>query len=252
MAGSKVIIVTGASRGVGWVISHFLLRQSHRLVVIARTEEPLRNFASQYQDQVAILAGDLSDLSLGSKAVELASSRWQRLDGVIVNHGVLDPVKRLENTSAEEWRAAYDVNLFSAVAMCKAALQPLRQSQGRIVFVSSGAATNAYPPWGGYGSAKAAMNHLAMTIANEEKDITTVAIRPGTVDTEMQRDIREKHNQAMDPSDVKKFAELKTSGGLLKAELPGHVIAKLVLDAPKELSGKFLQWNAEELKGFQE
>ncbi|KAK3705370.1 hypothetical protein LTR37_013343 [Vermiconidia calcicola] len=252
MAGSKVIIVTGASRGVGWAISHFLLRQSHRVVIVARSEKPLRELESQYPNQVAVLAGDLSDFSLGSQAVELASHRWQRLDGVIVNHGVLDPVKKLADTSAEEWRAAYDVNLFSAVAMCKASLQPLRESQGRIVFVSSGAATNAYQTWGAYGSAKAAMNHLAMTIANEEKDITTVAIRPGTVDTEMQRDIREKHNQAMDPSDVKKFAELKTSGGLLKAELPGHVIAKLVLDAPKELSGKFLQWNAEELKGFQE
>ena len=252
MPDRKVVILTGASRGVGLAIAHYLLRQSHRLVVVARTEQPLRELEKQYPGQVRVLAGDLSDLSIGPKAVDLAKSSWQRLDGLIVNHGVLDPVKRLSDSSAEEWRAAYDINFFSAIAMARAALQPLRESQGRIIFTSSGAAPHAYPTWGAYGSAKAAMNHLAMTIANEEKDITTIAIRPGTVDTEMQRDIREKHNKAMDASDAKKFAELKSSGSLLKPEQPGHVMAKLVLDGPKELSGRFLQWNAEELKAFQE
>ena len=91
-----------------------------------------------------------------------------------------------------------------------------------------------------------------MTIATEEEDITAMAIRPGTVDTEMQRDIREKHKDAMTVSDAKKFAELKSSGSLLRPEQPGHVIAKLALEGPHELSGKFLQWNSDELKAFQE
>jgi hypothetical protein len=56
----------------------------------------------------------------------------------------------------------------------------------------------------------------------------------------------------MDEQDAARFAELKATGGLLKPEQPGHVMAKLVLEAPKELSGKFLSWNAEELKAFQE
>lgn len=55
-----------------------------------------------------------------------------------------------------------------------------------------------------------------------------------------------------DEEDAARFAELKATGGLLKPEQPGHVMAKLVLDAPKDLSGKFLSWNAEELKAFQE
>ena len=252
MPDSKVIILTGASRGIGRAIAHYLLKQGHRLVVVARTEAPLRELEKQYNGQVVVLTGDLADFSLGGKAVELAEDYWRRLDGVIINHGVLDPVKRLADSSAEEWRKAYDTTFFSAVALAKAALDPLRDSKGRIIFVSSGAATNAYPTWGAYGSSKAAMNHLALTIANEEKDITTVAVRPGTVDTEMQRDIREKHSGAMDPSDAKKFAELKSEGKLFKPEQPGHVIAKLVLDAPKELSGKFVQWNDEELKAYQE
>jgi NAD(P)-dependent dehydrogenase (short-subunit alcohol dehydrogenase family) len=107
---------------------------------------------------------------------------------------------------------------------------------------SSGAATYAYQTWGAYGASKAALNHLAMTIGAEEPDVTTIAIRPGTVDTEMQRELREVHHATMTPEDAKKFADLKSSGKLLKPEQPGHVMAKLVLDAPRELTGKFLTY----------
>ncbi len=251
MLNSKVIIVTGASRGVGLAIAHYLLQQSHNVIGVARSEQPLRDLEKQYAGQVAVVVGDLADFSLGQRAVDVATNHWQRLDGLVINHGVLDPVKRLADSTAEEWRASFDINFFSAIAMVKAALQPLRESKGRIVFTSSGAATNAYQGWGAYGSAKAAMNHLAMTIAKEEKDITAIAIRPGTVDTQMQQDIREKHDKAMEANDAKKFAELKSSGSLLRPEQPGHVIAKLVLESPNELSGQFLQWNGEELKAFQ-
>ncbi|KAM0714431.1 hypothetical protein Q7P37_010218 [Cladosporium fusiforme] len=248
----KTIILTGASRGIGLAIAHYLLKRSHNLVLVARSEKPLRELESEYKNQVAVLTGDLADFSLGDKAVLLAQERFQKLDGVIVNHGVLDPVKRVANSLADEWRSAFDVNFFSAVALAQAAVPALRQSKGTILFTSSGASSNAYPTWGAYGASKAAINHLASTLGNEEKDITSISVRPGVVDTEMQKDIREKHNKAMDEQDAARFAELKATGGLLKPEQPGHVMAKLVLDAPKELTGKFLSWNAEELKAFQE
>ena len=252
MAASKVIILTGASRGLGWVIAHDLLQRSHNLVLLSRTEAPLHELEKQYSGQVAILAGDLADFSLAAKAVELAQSRWKRVDGLIVNHGLLDPVKKIADSSAEEWRTAYDVSFFSAVALCQAAIPALRESKGKIILTSSGAAGNAYQGWGAYGSAKAAMNHLALTLAKEEPDIVSLAIRPGIIDTEMQREIREKHQPAMGSADGQKFLDLKASDKLIRPEKPGHVMAKLVLDAPKELSGRFLQWDAEELTAFQE
>jgi NAD(P)-dependent dehydrogenase (short-subunit alcohol dehydrogenase family) len=77
----------------------------------------MQALSRRYPGQVEVLAGDVSDLSLGKKAAELAQSKWQRLDGVIVNHGILDPVKRIANVEAEEWRQLFDVNVFSAVAL---------------------------------------------------------------------------------------------------------------------------------------
>jgi NAD(P)-dependent dehydrogenase (short-subunit alcohol dehydrogenase family) len=123
----------------------------------------------------------------------------------------------------------------------RAAIPSLRSSKGRIVLVSSGAATGAYSTWGAYGSSKAAMNHLALTLNVEEPLITSISIRPGTVDTAMQKTIREEHNSKMDQKDVEKFAKLHSEKILLRPEQPGHVMAKLVLKAPHELSGKFLR-----------
>lgn len=82
--------------------------------------------------------------------------------------------------------------------------------------------------------------------------MTTVSIRPGVVDTNMQVSIRDIHASNMDEKDAAKFKELKQSGGLLKPEQPGNVMARLAQDAPKELSGKFLSWNDESLGAFQD
>jgi hypothetical protein len=80
-----------------------------------------------------------------------------------------------------------------------------------------------------------------MTLAVEEPNVITISIRPGTVDTEMQRELREIHHTAMDKEDAEKFATLKSSGKLLKPEQPGNVMAKLVVEAGEDLSGKFLK-----------
>jgi NAD(P)-dependent dehydrogenase (short-subunit alcohol dehydrogenase family) len=84
------------------------------------------------------------------------------------------------------------------------------------------------------------MNHLAMTLSAEEPEITSVSIRPGVIDTEMQRVVRE-HNTVMDPDEAERFKSLYEGGKLLRPEQPGHVIAKLSVEADKELSGKFLR-----------
>jgi len=251
----KVVILTGASRGIGLAIAHHLLTRSHKLILISRTRAALDKLHAQYgAEQVSILAGDMSDPSLAAKAVKVAKSQWGRLDSLIINHGSLDPVKKVGESSAEEWRKAFDVNVFSAVGLINASLPLLRTSRGRIILTSSGAATSAYQGWGCYGAGKAVLNHLALTLSVEEPDVTTISIRPGVVDTEMQREIREVHHERMSEKDREKFSGLKTNGGLLKPEQPGHVIAKLAVggDEVKDFSGKFLSWNDESLGAFQE
>ncbi|RDW66920.1 NAD(P)-binding protein-6 [Coleophoma crateriformis] len=241
MSDPKVIIVTGASRGIGLATARFLLKGSNKVVVVARTAGPLEKLKEEFPGQVEFLAADLADFSVGTQAVSLALKAFSRLDGLIINHGTLSPVKRVADSTAEEWRAIFDVNFFSALAFISPAIPALRESHGRIVLTSSGASVSAYATWGAYGSSKAALNHLALTLKAEEPDITTISVRPGVVDTEMQVEIREKHVELMDATDATKFRGLHADGKLLKPEQPGHVMAKLAVSASADLNGKFMR-----------
>ncbi|KAJ5110626.1 hypothetical protein N7532_001161 [Penicillium argentinense] len=249
----KTIIVTGASRGIGLCIAEYLLTapQSHNVVVVARSLEPLQKLKEKYNKQVEVVNGDLADFSLAQKAVDTAIKSFGQLDGMVLNHGVLGQVGKIAIANTDEWRQGFDVNFFSLVAFAQAALPALRQSKGKIIFTSSGASVKGYRGWGLYGASKAAMNHFALTLGAEEPDVTSISIRPGMVDTNMQREIREDHTTTMDAEFHAIFTGVHRDGKLLRVEQPSHVMAKLVLDAPKELSGKFLSWDDKEIEGFQ-
>lgn len=102
--------------GIGAAIANLLLKQSHNVVLIARTEQPLEELRKKYPEQVLVLAGDLGDFSLAQKAVDSALARFEALDGLIINHGTLDPVTKIESSDIVEWKNLFDVNFFGAVA----------------------------------------------------------------------------------------------------------------------------------------
>lgn len=250
----KTIIVTGASRGIGLAVAKYLLRapQFNNVVVLSRSPEPLKKLKEEYGKQVEFLVGDVADFTLAQKAVDLAIKSFGRLDGLVLNHGTLGQVGKVAEADPQQWKQGFDINFISLVAFVKAGAPALRESKGKIILTSSGAGVSAYKGWGLYGATKAAMNHLALTLGAEEPDLTTVSIRPGMVDTEMQRELREDHITNLEPDVYGKFSTVYKEGKLLKPEQPGHVIAKLVLDAPHALSGRFLSWNDKDLEAFQE
>ena len=103
--------------GIGWEVAQYLLGapRSNNLVVLARTRGPLQQLQEEYPGQVEVLSGDLANLALGQEAVSLALKAFGRLDGIVINHGILGPVARLEHSDLEEWKSGFDVNFISAV-----------------------------------------------------------------------------------------------------------------------------------------
>ena len=102
--------------GIGAAIAEYLLQNFHNVVLIARTEQPLEELRKKYPKQVLVLTGNLRDLSLAQKAVEGAVKVFGRLDSLILNHGMMDPVTKIETSDIEEWKKLFDVNFFSIVA----------------------------------------------------------------------------------------------------------------------------------------
>ncbi|KAG9244045.1 hypothetical protein BJ878DRAFT_534833 [Calycina marina] len=250
---SKTVIITGASKGIGLGTTESLLKEGHNVFLVARTEEPLRKLKEKFGERVGYTVADLADFETGPKVISQALAIFKTIDALIINHGVLTPMNRIADSTPSEWRSLYNVNVFSALALLPAAIPPLRATNGRIILISSGAATSAYSTWGAYGSSKASLNHLALTLSVEEPLITSIAIRPGTVDTEMQAQIRNMGRGVMDEKDEKKFAGLHAKGELLSPVLVGGVLGRVAVGGRDEgLSGRFLSWNSEELKAYQE
>ncbi|KJZ74856.1 hypothetical protein HIM_05765 [Hirsutella minnesotensis 3608] len=239
---AKTFIVTGASKGIGAAVTRYLLQQSHNVVLAARSKEPLEAIKSSHPGRVEFMPNDLTSLAVKS---------FGRIDGVILNHGLLDPCK-IDNASIDDWKRLYDVNVFSCLAMAKASIAELRKSKGCVVWLSSGAASKPYTAWASYGSSKAAVNSISAHLAAEESDITSIAVSPGRVNTDMQGVLRASGKESMDKAQYDSFVEAYQQGKLLKPEQPGHVIARFAAQPSKELSGKFLIWNGPELASYQE
>lgn len=103
--------------GIGLATAKKIIEGGHNVVVLARTEEALRSFEHERPNQIRILAGDLSDFSLCQTAVDLALKEFGQLDGLIINHGIMGQINKIETCDITQWKKVFDVNLFSAVAL---------------------------------------------------------------------------------------------------------------------------------------
>ncbi|KAI5969504.1 hypothetical protein CANMA_001572 [Candida margitis] len=249
-----VSIVTGASRGIGKAIVDSILQTpGAKVVAIARSQTTLQSLKDKYgKDSFDFVAGDVTDENTAQKAIDVALTQFGQIDSIVANAGVLDPVGAINNTSIDDWKKLYDVNLFSIVQLIQLSLSELKRTKGNVVAVSSGAATKVYSGWYAYGSSKAALNHLIASLAAEEPSIQAISVAPGVVDTEMQQDIREKFGSNMSKEGLQRFIDLHEKKQLVPPEEPGRVYANLALKGwPSELNGQFLRYNDEKLVKYQ-
>ncbi|CAG8438961.1 5769_t:CDS:2 [Ambispora leptoticha] len=255
MSNLTTIIVTGASRGLGRAVAlHSIKHFNSNVLAIARSEKDLNSLKSQVENEfghkgrLEFVVGDVTDSSVVDAAVKQCLSSWGRLDGIVANAGVLEPIGTIANTKLEDWKRHFDVNFFSIISFLQNAIPHLRESKGRVIAIASGAASYAYYGWGAYCTSKAALNSLISNLAVEEPDITSIAVRPGVMDTPMQKLVRAEH---MLKEDYDKFVSLYENKTLVNPEEPAYVISGLVTGQPsKELNGKFYSWDDPELAGY--
>jgi len=191
-----IAIVTGASQGLGRSVSIGLARQGWSLVIDARTPSDLSEveaeLAPELADGASVVAvvGDVTDADHRRRLVAAAGALGG-IDLVINNASTLgvSPLPSLAAHPLAALRRVYEVNVIAPVALLQEALALLRRSPDpRVVNVTSDAAVEAYEGWGGYGSSKAALDHVSAVLAAEEPTVRVWAVDPGDMRTKMHQD----------------------------------------------------------------
>jgi NAD(P)-dependent dehydrogenase (short-subunit alcohol dehydrogenase family) len=178
-------IVTGASRGLGLALTRALSAAGWRLVVDARDGAALER-ATAGLDGVVALSGDVAD---ARHRQALATEAGESIDLLVNNASVLGPSPQppLARYPLTELERVYAVNVLAPLALFQAALP--RLTRGACVLnITSDAAVEPYPGWGGYGSSKAALEQLSAILAAEHPDLRIHAVDPGDMRTQLQQE----------------------------------------------------------------
>ena len=187
----RVALVTGASRGLGLALSRALADRDWALVIDGRDGDALHTAAKELggRTEVRAVSGDVADPE-HRRALVGAATGLGRLDLLVNNASLLGPSPQptLADYPLEVLARVYEVNTVAPLALIQVALPALVASNGRIINVTSDAAVEPYPGWGGYGSSKAALEQLTRVLAAEHTQLRIYLADPGDLRTQMHQE----------------------------------------------------------------
>jgi NAD(P)-dependent dehydrogenase (short-subunit alcohol dehydrogenase family) len=182
----KIIIITGASSGIGAAAAQLFAQNGARLVLGARRLNELKTVAEQInqsEGRAVVLAGDVADPGYAGKLVDLAKAEFGGLDGAFNNAGRMGTGAMLADTDLEEWMAVLATNLTSAFHAARAQIPALlERGGGSLTFTGSFVGhTATLPGMGAYAASKSGLIGLVQSIAVEygAKGIRANALLPG-------------------------------------------------------------------------
>jgi NAD(P)-dependent dehydrogenase (short-subunit alcohol dehydrogenase family) len=181
-------LITGASAGLGRALATELSGRGWRLVVDVRDAARLTDAVAALRrpDLVTAVPGDVAD---PAHRADLAAAVGNRLDLLVNNASDLGPtpLPPLAELLPSQLQRVLAVNVVAPLALTQLVLPALRAAGGTVLAISSDAAAEAYPGWGGYGASKAALDQLSAVLAVEEPELRVHAVDPGDMDTAMHR-----------------------------------------------------------------
>jgi NAD(P)-dependent dehydrogenase (short-subunit alcohol dehydrogenase family) len=181
-------VITGASAGLGRALARSLAHRGWNLVLDARRPDRLFRLAEELSGSCRLraIAGNVADAEHRRQLAE-AVPEFGALDLLVNNASTLGPtpLPPLTELSPDQLSDILRVNLVAPLALIQLTLPSLTEAAGVVVNLSSDAAVAHYPGWGGYGCAKAALDHLSATLAEENPALRWYSFDPGDMRTEM-------------------------------------------------------------------
>jgi NAD(P)-dependent dehydrogenase (short-subunit alcohol dehydrogenase family) len=187
----KVVIVTGASSGIGKATAILFANKGATVVAVGRNEKELTSLGKSVKSKSGVIKPHLADMTQMSQIDRLASE-------TIHNHGQIDVLVNsagiilngtIETTTIDEWDKMFNINLRSVFVLTQKCLPHLIETKGNIVNVSSVAGTRTFPNILAYGVSKAAIDQLTRSAALElaSKGVRVNAVNPGVVVTNIHK-----------------------------------------------------------------
>jgi NAD(P)-dependent dehydrogenase (short-subunit alcohol dehydrogenase family) len=203
---NRVVLVTGASRGIGRAAAKALAVEGAHVIAVARTVGALEELDDEIQkaggEGATLVPLNLRDFDALDRLGASINERWGKLDGFFGNAGVLGELTPLTHLAPKVWQGAIDVNVTANWRLIRSLDPLLRKSDaGRALFVTSGAARKHTPFWGIYAITKAALESLVLTYAEEcaTTNVRANLLSPGPLRTRM----RAKAMPGEDPQSLK-------------------------------------------------
>jgi NAD(P)-dependent dehydrogenase (short-subunit alcohol dehydrogenase family) len=189
----QVVAITGASRGIGAEAARAFAAAGAKVALLARTTVQIDALAAEIGPQARSLACNVADAGAMASSLADVVAWGGRLDVLVNNAGVIEPIARLDQADPAAFAAAVAINLTGVFNGLHAALPVMRAAgRGTILTVSSGAAHNPLEGWGAYCASKAgaAMLTRVAHLENAEAGLRIMGLSPGTVATDMQVTIK--------------------------------------------------------------
>ncbi|MGV6811465.1 MAG: SDR family oxidoreductase [Brevirhabdus sp.] len=189
----KTVIITGASRGIGAAAARMFAECGANVALLARSTAEIDAIAAEIGENAMAIACDVASFEQVDAAVARTIDRFGTVDVMINNAGVVDPISHLSTSDPAGWDRVIDINLKGVYHGIRA-VQPVMEAAGggTVLTISSGAAHGPVEGWSHYCASKAAVHMLNRCLDKEARDkgIRAITLSPGTVATEMQREIK--------------------------------------------------------------
>jgi NAD(P)-dependent dehydrogenase (short-subunit alcohol dehydrogenase family) len=188
---NKLVLVTGASRGIGWHAAMAFAHAGAHVIAVARTSgalEELDDQITQAGGSATLVPLDLTDYEGIDRLGGAIFERWGKLDVLVANAGILGTLSPLDHFEPKTWSRVMDVNVTANWRLIRSVTPLLKKADhGRAIFVSSAAARQCTPFWGAYSVSKAALEALVATYAAETQstNVRVSMVDPGPMRTAM-------------------------------------------------------------------
>ncbi len=178
-----VVLVTGASKGMGRAFVEGLSKKGARVACIARASVELEELKALANPNILVIPCDVTSSANVTKAVEQCVSVFGRLDAVIHNAAIFHPFK-LESASDKQIEQHFSTNVFGPIWLTRAAIPHLKKSKGQLVSISSESVRNPFPYLSVYASTKAALETFSTAMREELRadGIRVTVLRSGAVE----------------------------------------------------------------------